>query len=216
MKGLLKNNFYAACSSAKTFSVFMLVLGVFAAVVVSQQLLLFYMLLSIIGFSVNAVASMGKDYVSKWGKYKLTSPVRRADIVKSYFIHQLLWLLAGTIFAGAGMGLSWLLHGCPFDRSIDALMIFSAGISISLFSGAIFFPLFYLGGEERNGAFLVISLLCGIGIVMGITTLINIVFDTNMTALQIILGAMILLACSFMAFALSYPVTAAIFKRKEY
>lgn len=85
MKGLLKNNFCAACSSAKTFSVFMLVLGVFAAVVVSQQLLLFYMLLSIIGFSVNAVASMGKDYVSKWGKYKLTSPVRRADIVKSYF-----------------------------------------------------------------------------------------------------------------------------------
>lgn len=216
MKGLLKNNFYAVRTSAKTLSIFMLLLGAFVTVVVSQQLLLFYMLLGIIGFSINAIASMGKDYVSKWGKYKLTSPVRRADIVKSYFINQLIWLLVGMVFAVVGMGLSWLLHGCPFDRNIDALMMFSIGISISLFAGAIFFPLFYLGGEERNGAFLVISLLCAIGIVMGITTLINIMFGTNMTSLQIILGAMIILACSLMAFALSYPVTVAIFKRKEY
>ena len=58
-----------------------LLLGAFVTVVVSQQLLLFYMLLGIIGFSINAIASMGKDYVSKWGKYKLTAPVKRADIV---------------------------------------------------------------------------------------------------------------------------------------
>lgn len=216
MKGLLKNNFYAVRTSAKTLSIFMLLLGAFVTVVVSQQLLLFYMLLGIIGFSINAIASMGKDYVSKWGKYKLTSPVRRADIVKSYFINQLIWLLVGMIFAGVGMGLSWLLHGCPFDRNIDAFMMFSIGISISLFAGAIFFPLFYLGGEERNGAFLVISLLCAIGVVMGIITFINVMFGTDMTSLQIILGAMIILACSLMAFALSYPVTVAIFRRKEY
>ena len=37
---------------------------------------------------------------------------------------------------------------------INALMVFLSGISISLFAGATFFPLFYLGGEERNGAFL--------------------------------------------------------------
>ena len=66
MKGLLKNNFYAVRSSAKTFSIFMLFLGAFVTVVVSQQLLLFYMLLGIIGFSLNAIASMGKDYASKW------------------------------------------------------------------------------------------------------------------------------------------------------
>ena len=73
--------------------------------------------------------------------------VKRADIVKSYFINQLIWLFVGMIFAGIGLGLSWLLHGCPFDRSIDAFMVFFTGISISLFAGAIFFPLFYLGGE---------------------------------------------------------------------
>lgn len=59
MKGLLKNNFYAVRSSAKTFSLFMLLLGAFVAVVVSQQLLLFYMMLGIVGFSINAITSMG-------------------------------------------------------------------------------------------------------------------------------------------------------------
>lgn len=150
MKGLLKNNFYAVWSSAKIFAIFMLLLGAFVTLVVSQQLLLFYMLLGITGFSINAVAGMGKDYISKWGKYKLTSPVKRADIVKSYFINELIWLLVGVVFAGIGMGLSWLLHGCPFDRSIDALMMFAMGIGISLFAAAIFFPLFYLGGEKRR------------------------------------------------------------------
>lgn len=216
MKGLLTNNFYAVRSSSKVFSVFMLALGVFVTVVVSQQLLLFCMLLGIVGFSINAIATIGKDYTSKWGKYKLTSPVKRADIVKSYFISQLIWLLAGMAFAGIVLSASWLLHGCPFDRNIDALLVFSTGISISLFAGAIFFPLFYLGGEERNGAFLVISLLFAIGIVMGITTAVNFVFGSHMTTLQIILGAMIVFICSLLTFALSYSLTVIVFKRKEY
>ena len=38
------------------------------------------------------------------------------------------------------------------------------GISMSLFTGAVFFPLFYLGGEERSESFLVISLLCAFAI----------------------------------------------------
>lgn len=216
MKGLLRNNFYAARSGAGTFSAFMALLGAFVTMVVSQQLLLFYILLGIVGFPAIAAASIGKDYISKWGKYKLTTPVKRADIIKSYFIHQLLWLLVGLLFAGAGMGLSWLLHGCPFDRSLDAFLVFFVGMSISLFAGAIFFPLFYLGGEERSGAFLVISLLCGIGIVMGLVTYLNFLFGPEMSDLQILLGGGILLACSLMMFACSYPVTAAIFRRKEY
>lgn len=216
MKGLLKNNFYAVRSSAKVFSIFMFLLGAFVIVVVSQQLLLFYMLLGMIGFSMNAIASMGKEYISKWGKYKLTTPVKRADIVKSYFIGQLIWLIVGMIFAGIGMGLSWLLHGCPFGQSIDALMMFSTGICISLFAGAVFFPLFYLGGEERTGVYLTISLLCAVGITMGITTFADIVVVSGIAVWRIIFKAAILLMCSLLVFALSYPLTVAIFRRREY
>lgn len=216
MKGLLKNNFYAVCSSTKVFSAFMFLLGAFATIVISQQLLIFYMLLGLIGFPVCAFASMGKEYTSKWGRYKLTTPVKRAEIVKSYFISQIMWLFVGMGFAGAGMGLAWLLHGCPFDRNIDALMVLFVGVSISFFAGAIFFPLFYLDGEERSGVFVVISLLCAIGIVMGITTGINFLFGPAMPVWKILLGAVIMVICALLTFVLSYPLTIFVFKRKEY
>ena len=173
MKGLVKNNFYAACANAKVFSVFMLLFGIFVVAVISQSLLIGYAIIGMVGFSVNAAAVAQNEFVSKWGKYKLTLPVRRADIVKSLFVNQIMWLVIGTIFAAAGTGLSWLLHGCPFDQPIDLFSIFALGISMSLFMGAVFFPLFYLGGEERSEVFLVISLLCALAVDFAIISIMN-------------------------------------------
>ena len=214
MKGLLKNNFYTVCANAKVYSVFMLILGIFVTAVVSQSLLISYVIMGIVGFSVNAIAVVKNEFVSKWGKYKLTLPVKRADIVKSYFINQIIWLLVGTLFAGTVMCLSWFLHGCPFDRSIDALTTIAQGISVSLLMGAIFFPLFYLGGTERSDVFLIITFLCAFGIDLAAVTVINKLLEPGNTT--ILLGAAALLVFSLLAFSISYPITVGIFKRKEY
>ena len=214
MKGLLKNNFFAVCSNAKVFSLFMVVLGIFVVAVISQPLLIGYVLLGMVGFSANAITSVKKEYISKWGKYKLTLPIKKADIIKSHFISQLLWLLVGAFFAGLSISLSWMLHGCPFDNSIDILSLFALGISISLFTGAFFFPLFYLGGEERSDVFLIISLLCGIGIALIIISILNFYLIPGL--ITILLGAAILLICSLLVFALSYPLTVGIYNKKEY
>ncbi len=218
MKGLLKNNFYAMLSNAKVFSAAMVLLGIFVAAMDNKNpsLIIGYTLLVMIGFSFTFIASIRKESSAKWGKYKLTVPVKRADIVKSYFISQLLWLIVGTIFSVIVIVLSVTLHGYPFDKDTDVFMLFIVGIAISMFMGAIFFPLFFWGGEERNEVFLVISLLCGIGLVMGLTTLINTFFPSNMTVLQIILGGIIIFTCGVLAFALACPLTVQIFKKKEY
>lgn len=214
MKGLVRNNFSASYTNAKVFSVFMLILGTFVVAVISQPLLIGYVLIGIVGFSANAIAVTKKEFTSKWGKYKLTLPVRRVDIVKSLFLNQIIWLLIGTLFAGAGVSLSWLLHGCPFDLYSDIFSMFALGISMSLFTGAIFFPMFYLGGEERSEVFLVIALLSAFGLDLVITTVINILLDPGIMAA--ILGAAALLVSSLLAFVLSCPLSAAIFKKREY
>ncbi len=156
----------------------MLLLGVFVVAMDNKipSLIIGYMLLAMIGFSLNSIAILRKESATKWSKYKLTAPVKRSAIVQNYFLNLLLWMIVGMIFAGIGVALSIMLHGFPFDRNTDVFMLFVADIGISLFMGAIFFPLFYLGGEERNEVFLVISVLCGIGLVMGLTTLINTLF----------------------------------------
>ncbi len=214
MKGLLKNNFFAACSNVKVFTAFMLMLGIFVVAVISPSLLIGYALLSIVGFSVIAIASIKKEFVSKWGKYKLTLPIKRVHIIKSYFISQLIWLFVGIAFAGAGISLSWFLHGCPFDKSIDTLLVFALGISVSLLTGAFFFPLFYSGGEEKSEVSLVISLLCGIGITLGIISILNLYLTPGLAS--VLIGAVVLIICSLLALALSYPLTVSIYRKKEY
>ena len=149
MKGLLRNNFYATLSNAKTFSVILLFLGIFVVAMDNTiaTLIIDYMLLVMIGFSFNSIASVRKESATKWHKYKLTAPVRRTDIVKSLFVSELLWLAVGITFAAVSTALSISLHGNPFDRNMDIFMLFVIGVGISLFMGAIFFPLFFLGGE---------------------------------------------------------------------
>ena len=214
MKGLLKNNLYATLSNTKAFSGFMILFGIFVVAVISQSLQIGYVMTGIIGFSVNAIAITKNEFISKWGKYKLTLPVKRIDIVKSLFLNQIIWLLVGTFFVGIEISLSWLFHGCPFDQAIDVLTMFALGVSMSLFMGAVFFPLFYIGGEEKSEVLLIISLLCAFGIDFVIVSVVNDLLKPGISS--IMCGALILIICSLLAFALSYLLTAKIFKKKEY
>lgn len=206
MRGLLRNNFYAAYANVKVFSVVMTIIGLFVLVMDNEipSLIIGYMVSVMIGFSLNSVASVRNESVSKWSKHKLAAPVRRADIVKSLYLSQLIWLLAGAAFAGCAVVSYVLLHGNPFDKATDIFMVFVLGISVSLFMGAVFFPLFFLGGEERNEAFLIISLTSGIGMFMGLVTLVDIIFQGYMTPMQIIVSGIVILACGGLAFVLSY------------
>ena len=217
MSGLLKSNYYAVRSNVKVFSAVMVLLGIFVVAVDNEipSLIIGYMLSVMIGFSFNSIASAGRESAAKWSVYKLTTPVKRADIVKSLFVSQLLWLFVGMVFAGIIVTLSVALHGFPFDKDTDIFLLFVVGSGISLFMGAFFFPLFFWGGEERKEVFLVISLLCGIGVVMGLTTLVNTIFPPHMTS-RIIWGGCMILACGILAFVLSYPLTVGIFRRKDY
>ena len=214
MKGLLKNNFLGACASGRIFAVFMLLLGIFVSAVISQSLLIGYVMIGMVGFPICAIAVAKNEFTSKWGKYKLTLPVKRADIVKSLFLNQLIWLLIGTLFALAGTGLSWLLHGCPFDQPIDIVTMFALGLSISLLTGAAFFPMFYLGGAERSEVFLLIALLCAVTVDSVIISVLNDLLEPGTAT--ILFGAGALAAGSLLAFGLSCPLSVKLFRRNEY
>lgn len=218
MRGLLKNNFYVALPNAKVFSAVMVLLGIFVVAMDNKipSLIIGYMLSVIIGFAFNSILSAGKESATKWNKHKLTAPVKRADIVKSSFVSQLLWMIVGMAFAGTCAVLSITLHGFPFDKETDVFMLFVLGIGISLFMGSVFFPLFFLGGEERCEVFSIISLFCGIGIIMGLVTLVNMIFPPHMTTKQILLSGGMMLLCGILAFSLSYPLTVGVFQKKEY
>lgn len=216
MKGLLKNNYYAMLPNTKVLLIVVSFLLVLNIGLKNQILMISYVLLCMIGFPLNSVTSLQKESVTKWNKYKLTMPVTRAAIVRSYYVSLLLCLSVGIVFAGVGIVPAIMLHGFPFDKNIDIFMLLVAGASSSLFMGAIFLPLFYSGGEERGEMFLVISVLCGIGIVIGIIVCINILVPPPVTTMQLILSGIGMLVSALIIFAVSYPLTVAVYHKKEY
>lgn len=216
MNGLLKNNFYASWDNAKWFAAVMTALGIAVVIAEPRGPLIGYLLVSMIGFSASGLGSLRKEGASKWGKYKLTLPVRRRQIVGSYFLTQLLWLAVGMLFAGAAVGASLLLHGYVFDLPTDVLMLFTTGIGVSLWMGAFFFPLFYLGGEERSEVVLITSLLDAAGVLSGLIYFLNWLFGPKQTLAQLLISAGVLLGTALLAYGVSYAVSVKIFGRKNY
>ena len=217
MKGLLKNNYYATIANAKLFFIVTILLCALSVVMKSQMLLGAFVLLCMIGFSIISIVGLRKEIASKWNKYKIATPLKRVDIIRGYFLSHLLWLIVGMLIAGAGVALSVILSGLLFDKNIDIFNFYVLGIGISLFTGAFFFPLFFSrNGEERNEAFLAISLLCGIGIIAGLATLMNAVFPTPMSNAQIIIAGIIIMAIAVFAITISCFLTISIYRKRDY
>lgn len=114
-----------------------------------------------------------------------------------------------------GLGLSVAVHGFCLDRNIDVFMLFVSGIGISLLMGAFFFPLFYLGGEERSEVFLFISALGAGTIFMSMVNLVNRWFGDKMSDMEICLAGTALLGAAAVAFLASYAASVRIFRKKE-
>ena len=192
MKGLFKSNFLAVWTNAKIFLLFMFAMGIAVIIIPDQTWQMYFIIIGIVGLAVNAATVIGNEFSSKWGKYKLTLPVKRIDIVKSLYINQLLWIMIGVLFVGI-----------TFEQFEGISGVLVVGISISLSMGAIFIPMVYLAGEDKTIVFLIISLICALGIV---TMLFNIP----------LFGPFILIGCSILLFIVSFPLTVGIFKEKEY
>ena len=203
MKGLFRNNFFAVWINAKVFLIFMLLFAIVVTIIPEQTLQMYFIMIGIVGFSVIAATAIGNEFSLKWGKYKLTLPVKRSDIVRSLFLNQIFWIIVGTLFTGIAVCLSYMIHGFSFDQFSGIFRLFILGISISFFMGAIFIPLIYLTGEDKIVVFLVISLLCAVGIA---AMLFNIP----------LFGNVIIITCALLLFIVSYPLTISIFKRKEF
>lgn len=203
MKGLLKSNFFAVWINAKIFLIFMVLMGIAVTIIPGPTLQMYFVIIGIVGSSAIAATAIGNEFSSKWGKYKLTLPVKRTDIVKSLYLNHLFWTIAGTLFVGMATGLSYMLHGFTFDQPAGVFSLFILGISISIYMGAVFIPLIYLTKEDKTVVFLIISLVCAVGI-------------SAMFFNIPVFGNTSIIVCAILLFVLSYLLTRSVFKRKEY
>ena len=122
MKGLLRNNFYATLSNTKIFAAIMLILDCVVVAIGNKipSLVMGYMLLTMIGFSLNSIASLRKEGATKWNKYKLTTPETNCQGLFNQ-IHK----NSQKIYKKGARSIVWLLtprlidYIFPFSRSLQ-------------------------------------------------------------------------------------------------
>lgn len=216
MQGLMKSNYYKIVSSLKSFFLFILLAGITTIVFDNENtsLLIGFLYLNIIGLSLITLIGLRKNNVGKWNQYLLTLPLKRKDIVKSLFLSQILILLIGILLTGFVFLISFSIQGFPFYRYVDVFLLFSVSIAISLFMGAVFFPISCIDSKDKTETIGIISLLIGIGIVMGCTTIFNLIFE-KLTTIQLILISMCILIVACIVYVLSYFLTIVLYSKRE-
>lgn len=219
MTGLLRNNFYGVISNVKLFLVLDMALYVVLVISGNDSLMTILSIITAPSLSLLAISGLRKENSSKWGKYKLTMPVTRTEIIKSQFIMHLVWTGLGIVGTAVFMSLTVLIHGnLYFAYGLrDAATLVMCGGVLSILVGATSYPLLYFLGTERTEAILIASVIASIAIVFGLTMGINSFLGTgNVTNFEYYMSVVIILVISSILYVISYFVTIAIFKTEEY
>lgn len=219
MKGLLRNQFYGAASSAAILYGFFILVGIGLLISGNPLLLNSYVLVSATAFALNAIASFRKEAASKWGKYELTTPLTRRDIAKSRYISHVIWTLAGILLSALFVGLTVRIHGNHIFYHVirDPLTLFCIGAGIALFMGAIFYPTIYFLGTDKSEIIMLISLLGAVSITAGLVWLLNAAYDFKAVSdLEFYLNIVIYMTIAIVFFLFSYFLTTLIYSKKEF
>lgn len=218
MKGLLKNNFMGVIENLKLLFPLTIIFGIIVSVTGNASLLSIYSLSIAPILSILVVLCMRKETLSKWYKYKLSLPVKRNDIVQSYYISHLCWCIGGMAIVTFFMLLTVIVHGNQYFYYgfRDAITLILDGGILAIFIGSFFYPLYYFFGVEKIEMTAIISLVISVAVIVGISLLINIFIggDVSDTTYYISLAAISMITC--ITFVCSYLLSTFIFKTKEY
>lgn len=152
MKGLLKNNFIGVIENLKLLFPLAIIFGIIVSITGNASLLSIYSLSITPILLLLVVLCMRKETLSKWDKYKISLPVRRNDIVKSYYTIHLCWCIGGMAIVTFFMFLTVIIHGNQYFYYgfRDAVTLILGGGILAIFIGSFFYPLYYFFGVEKN------------------------------------------------------------------
>jgi len=207
MKGILLKDLYIAQSGivVTLTSLFVLAFGLSFLLDASSILML--------APAISTVAvymSITNDASSKWNKNVITMPVSRDQIIGMKYILYILLSGIGIIVVLVSLGILSLLG---VTITLYSLLFNSAiGISVALLAGGISLPCVYFFDPEKSQIVYMIAFVASTGIITALVLLINLFIPVKD---NILLAFYIVLAISFVCFAVSYKITTAVYRKQD-
>lgn len=212
MKGLIRNNFYSMESNIKISIIVALFLsaasffikpGTAVQVIISTQLFIFI---------ANAGTSLHADVVSKWNKFELTLPVKYNEIIKAKYISFIILFFFGIIMGSVTAMFTCVTGG--FSNVPSVLYGYEFGLTLSVSTVGIMYPLMLKMGTEKNELIMILSAIASIAIIVLVAAVLSpLTGEMNMKHSFVgIVSAIVALVI----FVGSYFVSVKIYRNKEF
>ncbi|MDE6312942.1 MAG: ABC-2 transporter permease [Lachnospiraceae bacterium] len=218
MAGLIKNNFYSILGNLKLFLGFFFIMAV--GFFITGNAILFICLYVIVGLGMAliSVSGLGKEAASKWSMYKLSFPVKRKEIVKSFYVSHGVWTLLDVFLTMIVFALAVLFHGNQyFDLGLrDAIVLLTASGVVALMVGAIYCPLFHFWGADKAEILMVLSLAGAVGFMALTSWIVNSVNGyENVSDFRLYMGLLFVWVTAIIMFLFSYLLTSTLFQKLQ-
>lgn len=219
MNGLLKNNFYGVAGNMKVLFTAIIIVGSIFEVIGDAAMVSIFAFIPAPIMALLAISCLRKESASKWGKYKITLPVKRKDIVKSQYVSHAIAGAIGVLVVAVFMGIAVIIHGNVYFYYgfRDAITLILSGGILAFFIGAIAYPLYYLWGDDKTEIIMVLAVLGAIAIVLGLSLLINIVAgEGGVSDTKYYLSLLIIVVIAAVAYLGSFALADSIFEKVEW
>ena len=213
VRGLVNYIFQAAKGN---LIICLLLTGALAtALLISGQVVIigFFIMTAVGSFPYMVMMGMGGKNANKWERFQITMPIRRKDMVNSFYVSILLATVAGIPLVAIVAVIIPILHVDMFEYG--AFLTF-ANLTIRFFSipllmsGLLFPSANTKAGEGRGEALFTICLIVAVGNTLLMTWLVN-RFELPGDYTDAILA----LAVSLVAFLISYFITRRMYAKMD-
>ncbi|MFB4213285.1 ABC-2 transporter permease [Shouchella sp. JSM 1781072] len=219
MSGLLLTNYYMVSRSFWGYLALSVFLSALFIALGNDFLLSFALFIPIIFMVSPALEVLKHEAKSGWGKFVLTTPVNRGNVVQSHYLLFLLFMLVGMVVATVVFVVGDFINGGLLTW--ETLYTFLGGIAVALLLAVIAFPLTYFLGTEKSDMVLIMSVFAALALFFLSSWAFEEAYArgwmepfSSWDSGLVFSGGM--LAVTLVLFVISFFVAMGIYKRKEF
>jgi hypothetical protein len=212
MRGLVVNNLYTSRDNIKLSLIIALLLAFVPLFVKENSIISIVIAMQTFVLVSNMSVSLKMDEASKWNKFEITLPVARNTLISAKYISFILLILIGVAASLVTVALQAIRGKIDFNTLI---LGYNFGLQLSLSTVAIVYPLILKLGAEKSDTLLFMAIGLSVGLRFMVWYLLYLSDETITFRTSPVVGN-ISLAISLALFILSYFISAAIHRYKEF
>lgn len=212
MKGLIRNNLYSMGGNLRVTLLIAVLLAFFPLFLKESSMIPIIFSIQIFLFVANTGTSLRVDESSKWNKFELTLPIKRRTIIGAKYVSFFLLILLGVLMSFLTLAVVHV-SGSQLDLN-SVIYSYSFGLTLSITSVALMYPIMLKLGTEKNELIVFISCLAAIGMMVVVATLL--IPATGGMQLRHPLVGIVSACIAAILFVVSYFLSIHIHRNKEF